>query len=89
MRSQSLCRYMRVLIDAIAPVFPDLTFIFVVNHLLNDTDVVEKFRFDEKTRKLHHVRTYEDDTPFTLPVTPKTITQSVIVVGTIIRFAPH
>ena len=39
--------------------FSDSIYLFVVNHP-GDKDVVEKFRFDEKTRKLYYVRTYTD-----------------------------
>lgn len=41
-----------------------LIYIFVVNHLLNNKQAVEKFRFDEKTRNLYHMRTYYNDPTF-------------------------
>ena len=42
---------------------------FVGNNRLIRTETVEKFRYDEKRRKLYHLRTYRDPT----------ITQSVLL----------
>ncbi|KAI0222555.1 Serum paraoxonase/arylesterase 1 [Lamellibrachia satsuma] len=44
----------------------NIIYIFVVNILADRKDTIEKFRFDEKTRKLYHLRTYRDPT-FTYP----------------------
>ncbi|KAI0241874.1 Serum paraoxonase/arylesterase 1 [Lamellibrachia satsuma] len=40
----------------------NMVYIFVVNILADRKDTVEKFRFDEKTRKLYHRLTYRDPT---------------------------
>ena len=42
--------------------FPDVNYIFVGNTRGDRTDTVEKFRYDEKRRKLYHLRTYRDPT---------------------------
>ncbi|KAI0218190.1 Serum paraoxonase/arylesterase 1 [Lamellibrachia satsuma] len=44
----------------------NVIYIFVVNSRNDRKDTVEKFRFDEKGRKLYHLRTYRDPT-FTHP----------------------
>ena len=42
--------------------YSDVIYIFVVNAHLERKDTVEKFRYDEKGRKLYHLRTYRDPT---------------------------
>ena len=39
-----------------------MIYIFVVNFRVDENKTVEKFHFDEKRRKLYHLRTYRDPT---------------------------
>jgi len=59
-------RYIRValLVRYACYVFLDLIYLFVINHNGYTKETVEKFRFDEKTRKLYLLRTFTDDPTF-------------------------